>query len=202
MKRNLITFATLLLTFSTSSFAAPKIAPLLWQDKGAVKQTVTAAACKINASDSSLHLVKEYRLFEINSEAFWSYLHKTGQQFVSTRIPLPDGSTTSVRLDKHSPIQSEYPEVSRSFQGKIYKPKTGFLNGTFHELKQPTLLGRNIFIEVTLEGEASAENHYSVYIEPLKKLNTYAVYDSRNIVVCPRKPVPRGFCATKPVRRE
>lgn len=184
--------AALLLTVSSSlSFASAPTTYLVWKDKGIIKQKVSLADCK-KQSNNGLHLVKEYRLFEIDAKAFWTYLKKTENQFATVRLPLPDGSTTVVKLDKNSPIQSEYPEISRFFVGNFYKPSKGYISGSISELMSPPQPVRNIFFEVTLENtETKIGDHYNVYSHPLKKPNTYAVYDSRNTFACPQPPLPR-----------
>jgi hypothetical protein len=191
MKFSSILLAILLTTYSSLSFSGNLAANLVWKDKGIVKQKVSLADCK-KQSDNGLNLVKEYRLFEIDSKAFWDYLKKTENQFATIRLPLPDGNTTVVKLDKNSPIQSEYPEVSRSFLGRFYKPNNGYVSGSIHELNSPPQPLHNIIFEVTLENtETTVGDHYSIYIYPLKKPNTYAVSNSRNTFACPRPPLPR-----------
>lgn len=191
MKLPSISIAFLLACSSSLSFAGNPATHAVWKDKGIIKQKVSLADCK-KQSDNGLHLVKEYRLFEIDSKAFWTYLKKTENQFTTVRLPLPDGNTTAVKLAKNSPVQSEYPEVSRSFVGNFYKPSKGYISGSISELMSPPQPVRNIFFEVTLENtEVKIGDHYNVYTHPLKKSNTYAVYDSRNTFACPQPPLPR-----------
>ena len=191
MKLTFITTVLVLATFNSLSFAGSPQTNLTWKDKGLIKQKITLADCK-KPNQNNLTTLKEYRLFEIDSKAFWAYLKKTENQFATVRLPLPNGSTTAVKLDKNNPIQSEYPEISRSFVGSFYKPSKGFMAGSIHELLSPPEAVRNIFFEVTLENtDAKVGDYYLVYVLPLKKLNTYAVYDSRNQFACPRPPLRR-----------
>lgn len=191
MKFLSISIAFLLITSSPLAFAGNPAANSAWKDKGLIKQRVSLVDCK-KQSDNGLHLVKEYRLFEIDSKSFWAYLKKTENQFATVRLPLPDGNTTAVKLDKSRPVQTEYPEISRFFVGNFYKPSKGYISGSINELMYPPQPVRNIFFEVTLENtETKIGDHYNVYTHPLKKPNTYAVYDSRNTFACPQPPLPR-----------
>lgn len=185
----LIAITTLLIASTSLSYAGTTQNSLVWKDKGIIKQKVSLVDCK-NPTDNGLNTLKEYRLFEIDSNAFWAYLKKTENQFATVRLPLPNGSTVPVKLDKNSPIQSEFPEVSRNFVSTVYIPHKAYLNGSLNELKQPTLLSRNISFEINLEGPSTTDTYYSVYTQPLKKPNTYAVYDSRNMFACPKPPRP------------
>ena len=183
----LMIIAAFCLAYSSLSYAGTQsITNLTWKDKGVIKQKVTLADCK-KTSDDGLNTFKEYRLFEINTQAFWTYLKKTEKQFATLRLPLPDGITVPVKLDKNSPIQAEYPEISRSFLGISYKPNKAMISGSLHELKSTPQPLRTISFEVTVENtQAVVGDHYSVSIIPLKKPNTYAVTDSRHAFACPR----------------